>query len=121
MCGICGIVQCDGDQPVARELLASMSDAMLHRGSDGKGSHLGRGLVPDLLARTKSTVCALSARPQPRGQAGRSRAKDEARVDMLWGLVGNHEEAPHAEERFSLLVKKYQEWLHPGSGVWLCK
>src|SRR5262245_33143470 len=37
MCGICGIVHRDGDQPVERAVVDRMMAAMVHRGPDGAG------------------------------------------------------------------------------------
>ena len=36
MCGICGIVRCDG-QPVDRAVLREMNDKLVHRGPDDEG------------------------------------------------------------------------------------
>jgi asparagine synthase (glutamine-hydrolysing) len=40
MCGICGIVNSDPGQPVAKAILAGMNEAMRHRGPDAQGYYL---------------------------------------------------------------------------------
>ena len=44
MCGICGIVFSDHHQPVGRELIRQMTNAMRHRGPDGEGYHIAPGI-----------------------------------------------------------------------------
>src|SRR5215510_8469801 len=47
MCGICGVIQVAGEPrtPVDRETLDRMTDAMVHRGPDDRGTHLGPGVA----------------------------------------------------------------------------
>ena len=37
MCGICGIVHIDGQQPVSEDRLLRMRQALIHRGPDDAG------------------------------------------------------------------------------------
>lgn len=39
MCGICGIVQTDGAEPIDRRAFEAMTDVLAHRGPDGRGFH----------------------------------------------------------------------------------
>src|SRR5512147_2049519 len=41
MCGICGIMNLDAE-PIIRETLSRMKQAMLHRGPDGEGEFVDR-------------------------------------------------------------------------------
>ena len=43
MCGICGIYNLDG-APIDRSLLVRMNDTMIHRGPDGSGIYIDRGI-----------------------------------------------------------------------------
>jgi asparagine synthase (glutamine-hydrolysing) len=47
MCGICGVIQVEGDprHVVERETLDWMTDLMTHRGPDDRGTHLGEGVA----------------------------------------------------------------------------
>ncbi len=40
MCGICGLLQMPGGQPVSGELLERMNDLIRHRGPDDAGSYI---------------------------------------------------------------------------------
>ena len=44
MCGICGIVHAAPDRPVDRDALQRMCDVIAHRGPDGAGVHVERGV-----------------------------------------------------------------------------
>ncbi len=43
MCGIAGILDCSG-KPVTREEIRCMTDALAHRGPDGEGQYVDRGI-----------------------------------------------------------------------------
>ena len=43
MCGICGIYNLDG-KPVNQDLLERMNDTMIHRGPDGSGIYIDKGI-----------------------------------------------------------------------------
>src|SRR5579862_5350422 len=44
MCGIVGIYDGQGPNPIDRQLLQRMADAIAHRGPDGSGFHLAPGI-----------------------------------------------------------------------------
>lgn len=44
MCGISGLARIDPAAPVEREIVARMNGALVHRGPDGEGTHLGQGI-----------------------------------------------------------------------------
>lgn len=44
MCGICGKLNFDREEPVSRSLLVRMADTLVHRGPDDEGYHLDREL-----------------------------------------------------------------------------
>jgi asparagine synthase (glutamine-hydrolysing) len=44
MCGICGFVSSNPDQPIRREMLARMTATLRHRGPDGEGSYIRQGI-----------------------------------------------------------------------------
>jgi asparagine synthase (glutamine-hydrolysing) len=44
VCGICGIVHCQADHLVDRDVLCSMRDAMIHRGPEDKWHRVGPGV-----------------------------------------------------------------------------
>jgi len=44
MCGICGKLNFDRNEPVDLSLIGRMSDAIAHRGPDGDGHYFGRGV-----------------------------------------------------------------------------
>ncbi len=43
MCGIAGLMALDGTRDISQPQVKSMCDAMVHRGPDGEGYHLGAG------------------------------------------------------------------------------
>jgi asparagine synthase (glutamine-hydrolysing) len=47
MCGICGVIQIAGDPrlPVEQHMLDNMTDLMIHRGPDDRGTHLAPGVA----------------------------------------------------------------------------
>ena len=40
MCGICGYLSLDGDQPISQEVLRRMAQVLRHRGPDDEGYYL---------------------------------------------------------------------------------
>jgi asparagine synthase (glutamine-hydrolysing) len=62
MCGICGVISRDGEQPVSQSLLRHMNDQMRHRGPDDDGFYLD-----DLagLAMRRLSIVDLSTGHQP--------------------------------------------------------
>src|SRR3954447_15773639 len=47
MCGICGVVQISGEprEVISQELLNAMTDEMVHRGPNDRGTHLEPGVA----------------------------------------------------------------------------
>lgn len=44
MCGICGIVATDPNYPIGESTILTMRDSLVHRGPDGAGHYVGRGV-----------------------------------------------------------------------------
>ncbi len=61
MCGICGIIN-RTDEPVARDVLLRMRDALAHRGPDDAGCHVDGGVG---LAMRRLSIIDLSSGHQP--------------------------------------------------------
>jgi asparagine synthase (glutamine-hydrolysing) len=64
MCGIAGRFNFDPRQPVDREVLAAMTDAVAHRGPDAAGYYLGRGVG---LGHRRLSIIDLATGDQPLG------------------------------------------------------
>lgn len=62
MCGIAGIVDLKGRQPINESLLKAMSDRLSHRGPDGSGVHVEAGIG---LAHRRLSIVDLAAGQQP--------------------------------------------------------
>lgn len=62
MCGIAGIVDLKGRQPIHEPLLRAMNDRLQHRGPDGSGLHLEPGIG---LAHRRLSIVDLAAGHQP--------------------------------------------------------
>ncbi|MGE4062939.1 MAG: XrtA/PEP-CTERM system amidotransferase [Rhodospirillaceae bacterium] len=62
MCGIAGVFDGQGRDPIGRELIKSMADAIAHRGPDGEGFHAGPGIA---LAHRRLAIIDLSGGHQP--------------------------------------------------------
>src|SRR5580704_12253030 len=67
MCGICGVFNFRGDQPVAAETVSRMARAIAHRGPDDEGLHLSGSL--GLGFRRLSILDLSSAGHQPMSDA----------------------------------------------------
>ncbi len=87
MCGICGLASLDGGDPVGREQLAWMSEALVHRGPDSGGALID-GAVG--LAARRLAVIDLADGDQPI-------SSEDGRVHVVQnGEIYNHREL-HAE------------------------
>jgi asparagine synthase (glutamine-hydrolysing) len=62
MCGICGIVYSDREQPVEREVLKKMCDVMTHRGPDDEGIYIDQYVG---LGMRRLSIIDLSTGKQP--------------------------------------------------------
>ena len=62
MCGIAGIVDLKGRQPINESLLKAMNDRLSHRGPDGSGVHVEAGIG---LAHRRLSIVDLAAGQQP--------------------------------------------------------
>lgn len=62
MCGIAGIVDLKGRQPINEDLLKAMNDRLAHRGPDGSGVHMEPGIA---LAHRRLSIVDLAAGQQP--------------------------------------------------------
>jgi len=69
VCGIAGIITIGSGEPVAKEMLVNMTDAMLHRGPDGAGTWLSADRCAGLGHRRLSIVDLSDAGSQPMGNA----------------------------------------------------
>ena len=67
MCGICGLLQLPGGQPVSGELLERMSDLIRHRGPDDAGSYISRDGRVGLANRRLAIIDLSAAGRQPLG------------------------------------------------------
>jgi asparagine synthase (glutamine-hydrolysing) len=65
MCGICGIFDMRGE-PISRELIEQMNDAITHRGPDGSGVYLDREVG---LGHRRLSIIDLGGGAQPLGSA----------------------------------------------------
>lgn len=65
MCGICGLLQLEGGQPVSAELLDRMRDLIVHRGPDDAGSFVSSDGCVGLASRRLSIIDRSSAGHQP--------------------------------------------------------
>ena len=62
MCGICGFAYSDTNRPIERERLQRMHQAIEHRGPDGLGEHLARGVA---LGHRRLSIIDLAGGRQP--------------------------------------------------------
>lgn len=91
MCGICGKLVFERDEPVDAALIERMMDALAHRGPDGRGKHLAG---PVGLGHTRLAIIDLSTGDQPMCNEDRS----------VW-LVYNGEIYNFPELRAELLAR----------------
>ncbi len=62
MCGLAGVVDLKGDRPFDRRLIEKMTGVLAHRGPDGDGFHLDRGVA---LGHRRLAIIDLSSGDQP--------------------------------------------------------
>ena len=90
MCGVCGVIQVVGEPrlPVEAETLDRMTDAMVHRGPNDRGTHLAPGIA---LGARRLSIVDVAGGHQPF-------ANEDGTV---WGIQ-NGELYNHVEERRAL-------------------
>ncbi len=111
MCGIAGIVDTKGRQPIERALLARMTDSMVHRGPDASGLHLADGVG---LGHRRLSIIDLSGGHQP------CYNEDEAVVTVYNGEIYNFQELAQELEAAGhqfrtrcdteVIVHAWEEW-----------
>lgn len=111
MCGICGIAHAAPDRPVSRDALRCMSDAIAHRGPDGEGLHIARGVG---LGHRRLSIIDVAGGAQPLAN------EDESIWVSFNGEIYNYRELgarlrarghtfrTHSDTE--ILVHAYEEW-----------
>ncbi len=94
MCGICGILHFDPDQPVDLQTLVSMSETMLHRGPDDFGTHTAGSI--GMAHRRLSIIDLTSTGHQPMNS-----------MDGRYWIVYNGEIYNYIELKRYLIAKGY--------------
>ena len=94
MCGICGILHFDPDQPVDLHILTSMSETMLHRGPDDFGTHIEDSI--GLAHRRLSIIDLTSTGHQPMSS-----------LDGRYWIIYNGEIYNYIELKRYLIAKGY--------------
>ena len=65
VCGICGLLQCDGAAPVSGELLTRMRELIAHRGPDDAGNYISPDERVGLANRRLAIIDISAAGHQP--------------------------------------------------------
>ena len=83
MCGIAGAYTRSGGEAVSKEALARMTDSLRHRGPDGEGIYMDRGVA---LGHRRLTIIDLTTGDQPKARA------DGSAVLVFNGEIYNYRE-----------------------------
>jgi asparagine synthase (glutamine-hydrolysing) len=123
MCGISGFLHFDRTKPVSLPALQRMSDALVHRGPDGRGLHTKGNIA---LAHQRLAIIDLSSGDQPMFNEDRSVAI--VFNGEIYNYLELREELKSLGHRFitqsdtEVLIRAYEEWgteLHAKlNGMW---